>query len=173
VVGDVHLSPIEIKSDDGESFEVVNVSEVNTDGSPLSRIAAQLGVPVPAQPVSKTGKIKPPPIADDYEIPLDDSASEVTSSGGMPMGMIAPKTDPKLKRPPLPPPLPTSFEGLFAPPPHPADAAVNELSADDLKMIEAIRGSMEKGALILRSLAELCVDKGLFTREEMRKRNQK
>jgi hypothetical protein len=173
-VGDVQLSPIEISSaDDNERFEVVGVSEVNTDGSPLSRIAAQLGVPVPAQVASKTGKIKPPPIAEDYEIPLDDSPSEVTSSGGMPMGMIAPKTDPKLKRQPLPPPLPASFEELFAPPPHPGDAAVNELSVDDLKMIEAIRGSIEKGALILRSLAELCVDKRLFTREEMRKRNQK
>ena len=174
VMGDVQLSPIEIGSgDEGERFEVVGVSEVNTDGSPLSRIAAQLGVPVPAQVASKTGKIKPPPIAEDYEIPLDDSPSEVTSSGGMPMGMIAPKTDPKMKRPSLPPPLPASFDELFAPPPHAADSAANELTAEDLKMIEAVRGSMEKGALILRSLAELCVDKGLFTREEMRKRNQK
>jgi hypothetical protein len=29
---------------------------------------------------------------------------------------------------------------------------------------------MEKGALVLRALAELCVEKGLFTREEMRKK---
>jgi len=29
---------------------------------------------------------------------------------------------------------------------------------------------MEKGALVLRSLAELCVEKGVITREEMKKR---
>jgi hypothetical protein len=32
---------------------------------------------------------------------------------------------------------------------------------------------MEKGALVLRALAELCVEKGVFTREEMKRRNQK
>jgi hypothetical protein len=29
---------------------------------------------------------------------------------------------------------------------------------------------MEKGALVMRAIAELCVEKGVFTREEMKKR---
>lgn len=174
-MGNVQLSAIEIdSSDDGDRFEVVNVSEELN--SPLSRIAKQLGVEVPAKIASRTGKVplKPPPIADDYEIPVDDSPSDiVTSSGGKSMRAIPPKTDPRLRRQTMPPPLPVSFDELFAPPPHQADSAANELSDNDVKMIEAIHGSMEKGALILRSLAELCVEKGLFTREEMRKRNQR
>jgi hypothetical protein len=70
----------------------------------------------------------------------------------------------------LPPPL--TFEELFAPPPPPSPASQAELSPEDLKLVDALRGSMEKGALILRSLAELCVEKGLFTSEEMRRRNR-
>ena len=48
----------------------------------------------------------------------------------------------------------------------------DDLTNDDVETLEALRNSMEKGALVLRSLAELCVEKGLFTREEMKKRNQ-
>ena len=36
--------------------------------------------------------------------------------------------------------------------------------------LEALRSSMEKGALVLRAIAELCVDKAVFTPEEMKTR---
>jgi Type II secretion system (T2SS), protein E, N-terminal domain len=170
-MGNVQLSAIEIRAaDDSEQFEVVNVSEEL--GSPLSRIAKQLGVEVPANIASRTGKVplKPQPAADDFEIPVDDSPLDfVTSSGGQPMGAIPPKTDPRLRRQRLP----VSFDELFAPPPRQADSAASDLSPEDLQLIEAIRASLEKGASILRALAELCVEKGLFTREEMRKRNHR
>jgi len=65
-----------------------------------------------------------------------------------------------------------AFEELFAAP-KPAQTAGLHLSEEDLRLVEALRGSLEKGALILRALAELCLEKGLFTREEMRSRNQR
>jgi len=59
------------------------------------------------------------------------------------------------------------LEALLRVPARSAIPARNDLSPADLVSLEAVRGSMEKGALVLRALAELCVDKGLFTREEM------
>ena len=51
--------------------------------------------------------------------------------------------------------------------------AADDLTEEDISTLDALRASMEKGALILRSLAELCVEKGVITREEMKRRNQK
>ena len=55
----------------------------------------------------------------------------------------------------------------------PGPIRVNDLDEEDLSTIEALRVSMEKGALVLRSLAELCLEKGVFTREEMKRRHAK
>ena len=66
-----------------------------------------------------------------------------------------------------------TFEELLTPVTQPGEISADDLTDEDLSTIEALRSSMEKGALVLRSLAELCLEKGVFTREEMKRRNQK
>ncbi|HYY51693.1 MAG TPA: hypothetical protein VE755_02420 [Myxococcales bacterium] len=63
-----------------------------------------------------------------------------------------------------------TLQELFAPLTKPGPISRDDLSGDDISSLEALRVSMEKGALVLRSLAELCVEKGVITREEMKKR---
>jgi hypothetical protein len=46
----------------------------------------------------------------------------------------------------------------------------DDLTAADLPTLDALRASLEKSALVLRSLAELCLEKRLFTREEIKNR---
>jgi type IV pilus assembly protein PilB len=69
-------------------------------------------------------------------------------------------------------PRPEQFtlEELFTPLTRPGPVATDDLQGSDISSLEALRVSMEKAALVLRSLAELCVEKGLITREEMKKR---
>ena len=74
----------------------------------------------------------------------------------------APKTDAG--------PAPFTVQELFAPLTRPGPISSDDLTGDDVSTLEALRVSMEKGALVLRSLAELCVEKGVITREEMKKR---
>jgi type IV pilus assembly protein PilB len=143
-----------------EKFEVVNVSEdISREGSPLSRIAKQLGVEVPANMPSR--KKAPIEVRDSNTPapPIDTSTPRAVTA-------IPPKSDPRAKRP-------LTLDELLAPPPTTAPNAKNDLSAEDLSTLEALRSSMEKGALVLRSLAELCVEKGVLTREEMKRRNQR
>ena len=153
-VQDDKLAAIEIENDNAqaqeEAFEVVNVGEdIGGDGTPLSRIARQLGVEVPANMPSRR------------EAPAT------------PRTAIPPKTDPRMKQPPLSAPPPRlTFDDLFSAGGGGAIGA-DDLTEEDVSTLEALRASMEKGALVLRSLAELCVEKGLFTREEMKRRNQK
>jgi len=63
-----------------------------------------------------------------------------------------------------------TLQELFAPLTRPGPISQDDLTGDDISTLEALRISMEKGALVLRSLAELCVEKGVITREEMKKR---
>jgi Type II secretion system (T2SS), protein E, N-terminal domain len=65
---------------------------------------------------------------------------------------------------------PFTLQDLFAPLTRPGPISRDDLSGEDISTLEALRVSMEKGALVLRSLAELCVEKGVITREEMKKR---
>ncbi|MGZ6142397.1 MAG: GspE/PulE/PilB domain-containing protein [Myxococcales bacterium] len=170
-IDDAKMAAMEIANEDEGAqeeeapFEVVNVSEdITGESTPLSRIAKQLGVEVPANMPSRPKKRAPIEVggSDTPAPPIDSQAPKAVTS-------IPPKTDPRIKQPP-PPPL--TFEELFAPPAPAAAGASDDLTDEDFSTIEALRSSMEKGALVLRSLAELCVEKGLFTREEMKKRNQ-
>jgi hypothetical protein len=68
-------------------------------------------------------------------------------------------------------PRPLTFDELFSLAAEPAPTSANDLTEEDLSMLEALRSSLDKAALVLRATAELCVEKGLFTQEEMRKRN--
>jgi type II secretion system (T2SS) protein E len=123
------LAAIEIESaDDEASFEVLNVAD-DIGGTPLSRIAKQLGV----------------------ELPPD-----MPSRGHMDARAAATR--------------PLTLEQLFTTRTPTGPIARDDLGAGDLATLEAVRSSLEKGALVLRSLAELCVEKGVFTREEMKRR---
>jgi type IV pilus assembly protein PilB len=68
------------------------------------------------------------------------------------------------------PPAAFTLEELFTPLTRPGPIARDDLLEGDMSALDALRSSMEKGALVLRSLAELCVEKGVITREEMKKR---
>ena len=122
------VSSIALGNEPSQVFEVVNV--MDESASPLSRIAAQLGVGVPENLPSK-----------------------------------------HLPKPPVAPPVPGTPVKLggeiFATTPG-GRIAKNDLQPEDLAILDALSQSMEKGALVLRALAGLCVEKGLFTREEMR-----
>jgi hypothetical protein len=172
-VDQAKLAAIELENQESEeeegAFEVVNVAD-DIDGSPVSRIAKQLGVEVPANlPSRKRAESEPPAIQ---------------SGGSRAITAIPPKTDPRIKQPKgkpqapatsAPPPVSKTltFDELLTPVTTPGNIGKHDLTDEDLSTIEALRSSMEKGALVLRSLAELCVEKGLFTREEMKRRNQK
>lgn len=153
------LSPIDLTAPGtNDKFEVVNVSE-DLDNSPLSRIARQLGVPVPpdlAARAKNRARAKAPD-----EDPLFEQTG-FTKSAQKSVRAIPPRTQPPHKPD-------RALDELFALPKSGQSQALH-LSDDDLRLVEALRSSMEKGALILRALAELCVEKAVFTREEMRKR---
>ena len=63
-----------------------------------------------------------------------------------------------------------TLEELLTPLTRPAPIARDDLRDADMSTLDALRASMEKAALVLRTLAELCVEKGLITREEFKKR---
>jgi Type II secretion system (T2SS), protein E, N-terminal domain len=174
-VQDEKLAAIEIENAEqqaeggDEAFEVVNVGDdisSEAEGTPLSRIAKQLGVEVPANMPSRretpaavarvTEASEPPP-------PIETRASRAISA-------IPPKTDPRMRQEDAPAP-PMTFDELFAAGTG-GTIGDDDLAEEDLSTLAALRTSMEKGALVLRSLAELCVEKAVFTREEMKRRNQ-
>jgi hypothetical protein len=123
------VSSIELGKEPSQILELVNV--MDESASPLSRIAAQLGIGVPQDLPSK--HMPKPPVA---ELPPQRGPVKL---GGE----------------------------IFATTPG-GPIARNDLQPEDLAILDALSQSMEKGALVLRALAELCVEKGLFTREEMR-----
>jgi len=136
------LAAIEIESGEDDSpFEVVNVADDIKD-SPLSRIAKELGVEVPPDLPSRGH--------------MDVREQKAPA--------IPPKTNPD------PPRQAPGIEVLLTPATQPGPIASDDLSEEDLAKLEAIRSSLEKGALVLRTVAELCVEKGTITREEIKKR---
>ena len=170
-VEDDKLAAIEIENDDAEgqqeAFEVINVGEdIGSEGTALSRIAKQLGVEVPANMPSRREPTAPIPVKPAPEVaPHSDARAPRTA--------IPPKTDPGIRPPPASvPPPPLTLDDLFSTGGGGAIAA-DDLTEEDISMLDALQASMEKGALVLRSLAELCVEKGVITREEMKRRNQK
>ena len=131
------LAAIEIESSDEETpFEVVKVGDDIAGGSPLTKIARQLGVDVPPN---------------------------IPSRGHM---------DAREERPANTEADPESFtlQELFTPLTRPGPVSDDDLTGDDISSLEALRISMEKAALVIRSVAELCVEKGVITREEIKKR---
>jgi hypothetical protein len=143
---DEGLPAIAIGAEDSSPFEVVNVGDEIEDSSPLSRIARQLGVEVPPNMPSRAhAEVSRPPKS---------------------RSAIPPKTDPA-----IPVGRPIGFDELFAPPPHAGPALRDDLSPEDGATLEALGASLEKGAVVLRSVAELCIEKQVINREEIKKRN--
>ncbi|MGZ5959289.1 MAG: hypothetical protein ACXWLI_12800, partial [Myxococcaceae bacterium] len=66
---------------------------------------------------------------------------------------------------------PFTFQELFTPVTRPGPIGNDDLREADLSAIEALRTSMEKAALVLRSVAGLCVEKQVLSREDMKKRS--
>ena len=95
------------------------------------------------------------------EVPPD-----LPSRGHMDARSDAPASPPRTDSPPSP----FTLEELFAAGSQTGPIGGDDLGEQELTTLEAVRSSLEKGALVLRALAELCVEKGVFTPEEFRKR---
>ena len=104
-------------------------------------------------------------------------AVKVSNPGGAgqtgPQRAVSPDSRPRPPVAPVPPPFaPAVNIDEVLPVPKAHGLARGDLSPEDVQSLDSLRSSMEKGALVLRAIAELCVDKGLFTREEMRNRSK-
>ncbi len=157
---------------EGERLEVVNV--MDESASPLARIAAQLGIEVPQSLPSSSAIDVPLTSASDQ--PIDTRPAALTTPPGMRRAAPAnhargPQPPPLMKPRPPPPVAPVEHEiEIEVDPPEPMAPA--ELSPDELHTLEQIRQSLEKQAHVVKTLVALCVEKGVFTREEMaRKRS--
>ncbi|MGE5048082.1 MAG: hypothetical protein ACM3PC_05915 [Deltaproteobacteria bacterium] len=140
---EAQLPPIEIAAgEDHSPFEVVNVAD-DIETSALSRIARQLGVAVPERIPSRVH-------------------SDVR---GQKAQRAIPQAPAAAQKPP-----PFTLDQLFAVGTARGPIATDDLTAADLPTLDALRASLEKSALVLRSLAELCLEKHLFTREEIKSR---
>ena len=65
---------------------------------------------------------------------------------------------------------PFTFDELFTPATRPGAIGRDDLREGDLAALEALRVSLEKAALVLRTVAALCVERGVLSREDMKKR---
>jgi hypothetical protein len=182
-VQDEKLAAMEIEGVNAEelAFEVVNVAD-DIEGSPISRIAKQLGVEVPPnmpshrEPAAARTRSRKAAEPAGELTPDETPAPPYDMSTPRAVSAIPPKSDPGAKQGPPPPvsapPRPLTFDELFSPAER-KSPMTDDLGEDDLPTLEALRTSMEKGALVLRSIAELCLEKGVLTREEMKRRNQR
>lgn len=152
------LNPIELREDtSAQPFEVVNVGE-DISGAALSRLAEQLGVAVPDSVPSRTlrgTRSLPTPV----QIPLATPPRET------PAPTIPPQTDPRLRA------LRgvNSLDDLFRTAP-PGPITGDDLGPDDAMTLEALRASLEKGAQVLRTVVELCVEKGAVGRDDLKRK---
>jgi hypothetical protein len=177
------LAAIEIADQaegEGGAFEIVGVSDESSNPE-LARIAAQLGVEVPANIPSRQRRS----VTEEIEIiegEPEPTRDRIDARPEAPQRSIPPQGAPQgLPRPPssvqagprtAAPRAPAARHGDELDQLLPAEpgAIADDLAEEDLATLEALRASMEKGALVMRAIAELCVEKGVFTREEMKKR---
>jgi len=159
----------EIELDDTSAEEVELVDLMDDSASPLSRIARQLGKPMPARVAQRPDALE---ITDNSEPPIPAAVTHATPPRALPR--IPPPTPapPTKKTPPVQGTARVTRPGepdLFAvtsggPIEH------DDLAPDDLSTLEALRQSLEKGAIVLRAIAELCVEKGVLTLKDMRRK---
>ncbi len=132
-----------------ESFEIVNVS----DASSLPTPAVSMPPPPPAQ-----------------------SLSPGLTSPGMPslssLGLVAPATRTQPGVQAAQPSTQSDFDALFAVRSRAPQGLRNDLRPEEVLNIEAVRLSMEKADLVLRTIGELCVEERLFTDSDLAKKSR-
>ena len=159
-----------IELDDTSDEEVQLVGLQDESASPLAKIASELGVPVPEDLPSRRSRGAQP-----TDVPGDDADRPQVSHA------TPPRATPRIPPPtPAPPtrkdtpargtgPVPAAGEDLFATTSGGA-IATDDLTEDDLASLDALHQSLEKGAVVMRAIAELCVEKGVITVKEMRRK---
>jgi hypothetical protein len=165
------LAAIELDDTSVEEVEVVGL--MDESASPLARIAAQLGTPVPDNLPSRRGAR-----GEGIELAADPIAEQ-------PPPPVSHATPPRAV-PRIPPPTPAPPTKKDTRPRGKARAAStgaevfattgggpiahDDLTPEDLSRLDALRQSLEKGAIVLRAIAELCVEKGVLTIKDMRRK---
>jgi hypothetical protein len=164
------LAAIELDDTSMEEVELVGLQDESA--SPLAKIASELGVAVPEDLPSRRSRAEPP-----VEAP-GDAADRPQLSHATP-----PRATPRI---PPPTPAPPTRKDTPARGTGPVSAAepdlfaatsggpidTDDLTDDDLASLDALHQSLEKGAVVMRAIAELCVEKGVITVKEMgRKRH--
>ena len=162
------LAAIELDDTSVEEVELVGLQDESA--SPLAKIASELGVTLPEDLPSRRGR-NPPPV----DVPGDDADRPPVSHA------TPPRSTPRIPPPTPAPPTrkdtpahgtgPVSAAGvdLFATTSGgPIDS--DDLTDDDLASLDALHQSLEKGAVVMRAIAELCVEKGVITVKEMRRK---
>jgi hypothetical protein len=143
---DERLSAIELDSNSEEQVEIVNV--MDETAAPATAVSLQEQARK-ATPAAVARIATPPPVPRTATPPPPPRTS--TPAGGTPA---------------------LSLADLFATTKG-GEIGDDDLSEEDLATLEALRQSMEKAVVVLRALAQLCVEKGVFTRDEMgRKRGE-
>jgi len=151
-----------------EEVELVGLQDESA--SPLAKIASELGVAVPEDLPSRRSRAEPPVEAPGHaaDRPHLSHATPPRATPRIPPPTPAPPTR---KDTPARGTGPVSAADLFAATSGgPIDT--DDLTDDDLASLDALHQSLEKGAVVMRAIAELCVEKGVITVKEMgRKRH--
>ena len=149
------LAAIELEDTSVEEVELVGLQDESA--SPLSKIASELGVPVPEDLPSHRGR---------HAEPIEVSHA----TPPRPVARIPPPTPAPPTRKDTPAqgtgPVPVAEAELFA---TTAGGPIkrNDLTDDELASLKALRHSLEQAAVVMRAVAELCVEKGVLTAKEM------
>ena len=164
------LAAIELDDTSVEEVELVGLQDESA--SPLAKIASELGVAVPEDLPSRRGRAEPA-----VEEPGGEADRPPVSHATPPRA--TPRIPPPTPAPPTRKDTPARGTGpvaaagadLFeATPGGPIET--DDLTEDDLASLDALHQSLEKGAVVMRAIVELCVEKGVITVKEMRhKRN--
>jgi hypothetical protein len=148
-----------------EEVELVGLQDESA--SPLAKIASELGVDMPEDlPSSRARQADPGEVAGDR--PLVSHATPPRATPRIPPPTPAPptrKTTPAHGTNPVSLAEPELFATTSG---GPIDG--DDLTDDDLASLSALRQSMEKAAVVMRAIAELCVERGVLTVKDMRRK---
>jgi hypothetical protein len=170
------LAAIELDDTDVEDVEVVGL--MDESASPLARIAAQLGTAVPDNlPSRRAARGEPSDLAEDpiaeHPPPPVSHATPPRSVPRIPPPTPAPPTKkdtrPQGKSRATSARATSSGAELFATTTG-GPITRDDLTPEDISRLDALRQSLEKGAIVLRAIAELCVEKGVLTLKDMRRK---
>jgi hypothetical protein len=159
------LAAIELDDTSTEEMQIVDL--MDESASPLSRIAAQLGKP-PARRAQRQ---------DALDLIDDDPEDPGAVSHATPPRAVA-RIPPPTPAPPTKKDTPMQGTAKVSRTGEPEVFAVtsggpiehDDLTPDDMSTLEALRHSLEKGAVVLRAIAELCVEKGVLTLKDMKRK---